>query len=157
MGHPIDKIEIIILGGTWDHYPLDYRIQFIRDMYYTVNTYNGPYHEPQSLEKEIEYNQRAPSRIIGVTTETRPDCITIREIKNLRKMNITRVQIGVQHFDDDVLKYIKRDCYLKDTIKATYLLKQNGYKIDMHLMPDLPGSTFEKDMNMFEKIILTYN
>ena len=152
MGHPIDKIEIIILGGTWDHYPLDYRIQFIRDMYYTVNTYNGPYHEPQSLEKEIEYNQRASSRIIGVTTETRPDCITIREIKNLRKMNITRVQIGVQHFDDDVLKYIKRDCYLKDTVKATYLLKQNGYKIDMHLMPDLPGSTFEKDMNMFKKL-----
>jgi len=152
MGHPIDKIEIIILGGTWDHYPLEYRKQFIRDMYYTVNTYNGPYHEPQSLEKEIKYNQKASSRIIGVTTETRPDCITIREIKNLRKMNITRVQIGVQHFDDDVLKYIKRDCYLKDTVKATYLLKQNGYKIDMHLMPDLPGSNFEKDMNMFQKL-----
>jgi ELP3 family radical SAM enzyme/protein acetyltransferase len=67
-------------------------------------------------------------------------------------MNITRVQIGVQHFDDDVLKYIKRDCYLKDTINATYLLKQNGYKIDMHLMPDLPGSSFEKDMNMFQKL-----
>ena len=82
----------------------------------------------------------------------RPDCITVRQIKNLRKMNVTRVQLGVQHFDDDVLRFIKRDCYLKDTIESNYILKQNGYKIDMHLMPDLPGSTLEKDLKMYKEL-----
>lgn len=152
MGHPIDKIEIIVLGGTWDHYPLEYRLEFIRDLYYSMNIFNGPYHERQSLEKEIKYNQNADSRIIGITTETRPDTITVRNIKNLRKMNITRVQLGVQHIDDDVLEFINRGCYTKDTINANYILKQNGYKVDMHFMPDLPGSSYEKDINMFEKI-----
>jgi len=152
MGHPIDKIEVIVLGGTWDHYPLEYRIEFIRDIYYSMNIFSSEYRERLSLEEEININEKAKCRIIGITTETRPDCITVRQIKNLRKMNITRVQLGVQHFDDDVLKFIKRDCYLKDTIESNYILKQNGYKIDMHLMPDLPGSTMEKDLKMYKEL-----
>ena len=70
----------------------------------------------------------------------------------LRKMNVTRVQLGVQHIDDDILKFIKRDCYLKDTILSNFRLKQNGYKVDIHFMPDLPSSTFNKDMIMFQKL-----
>lgn len=152
MGHPVDKLEILILGGTWDHYPIDYREQFIRNIYHSVNIYNGPYHTPFDLKSEIKLNETAPFRIIGITTETRPDCITVREIKNLRKMNITRVQLGVQHLDNDVLKFINRGCYLKDTINSNYILKQNGYKIDNHYMPDLPGSSFIKDLHMFKKL-----
>ena len=152
MGHPIDKIEVIILGGTWDHYPLKYRGQFIRDIYYSMNVFNKHLREKLSLEEEIKINEKAESRIIGITTETRPDCITVRQIKNLRKMNITRVQLGVQHFDDKVLKFINRGCYLDDTIKSNYILKQNGYKLDMHLMPDLPGSSIENDFKMYEQL-----
>lgn len=152
MGHPIDKIEVIILGGTWDHYPLKYREQFIRDIYYSMNTFNKHIREKLSLEEEIKINEKAESRIIGITTETRPDCITVRQIKNLRKMNITRVQLGVQHFDDKVLEFINRGCYLDDTIKSNYILKQNGYKLDMHLMPDLPGSSIENDFKMYEQL-----
>jgi ELP3 family radical SAM enzyme/protein acetyltransferase len=152
MGHPIDKIEVIILGGTWDHYPLKYREQFIRDIYYSMNVFNKHLREKLSLEEEIKINEKAESRIIGITTETRPDCITVRQIKNLRKMNITRVQLGVQHFDDKVLEFINRGCYLDDTIKSNYILKQNGYKLDMHLMPDLPGSSIENDFKMYEQL-----
>jgi len=152
MGHPIDKIEIIVLGGTWDHYPIEYRKEFIRDIYYSANYFNKKKKDKQCLENEIKLNETSSCRIIGITTETRPDCITVKEIKNLRKMNITRVQLGVQHIDDDVLKTINRGCQTKHTIRANYLLKQNGYKVDMHFMPDLPGSTFEKDLEMFKKL-----
>ena len=152
MGHPVDKVEVIILGGTWDHYPLEYREEFIRDIYYSMNVFCKDKVEKRSLEEEIELNEKADTRIIGVTTETRPDCITLKAIKQLRRMNITRVQIGVQHINNGVLRFIKRDCYLQDTINSNYLLKQNGYKVDMHLMPDLPGSSYQKDLEMFQKI-----
>ena len=155
MGHPLDKLEIIILGGTWDHYPLEYRNEFIRDIYYSVNILGfvkNLKRNKYSLNDEISINSISQYRIIGITTETRPDCITKRSLINLRKMNVTRVQLGVQHIEDDVLRYIKRDCYLKDTITSNYRLKQNGYKVDMHLMPDLPGSSYLKDIHMFQKI-----
>ena len=152
MGHPVDKVEVLVLGGTWDHYPLEYREEFIRDIYYSMNVFCLEKRVKYSLDTEIRLNEKGRTRIIGVTTETRPDCITLRAIKQLRNMNVTRVQIGVQHIDNDVLRFIKRDCYLKDTIKANYILKQNGYKVDMHLMPDLPGSSYQKDLYMFQKL-----
>lgn len=153
MGHPIDKIEVIILGGTWDNYPYEYRIQFIRDIYYAMNTYpNINLREKLSLDKEIKLNEKANCRIIGLTTETRPDHISKNIIKGYRKMNITRVQLGVQHIDDDVLECIQRGCYTNDTIMANYILNQNGYKFDHHYMPDLPGSSIEKDLKMYEKL-----
>ena len=153
-GHPIDKIEIIVLGGTWDHYPLEYQFEYIRDIYYSANVFSEPVkRERYSLTKEIEINENAKHRIIGLTLETRPDCITLKQIKKLRKMNVTRVQIGVQHIDNDVLTTIERGCTIEDTIKGTRLLKDNGYKVDWHLMPDLPGSSYEKDMKMFKRIL----
>tara|TARA_Y100001958_G_C21246059_1_gene576213 strand:- start:1693 stop:3744 length:2052 start_codon:yes stop_codon:yes gene_type:complete len=152
-GHPVDKIEIIVLGGTWDHYPNDYQYEFIRDIYYAANVYSfGEKRKRMLLQDEILENETAKTRIIGLTIETRPDCINVRTIMKYRELNVTRVQLGVQHLDDDVLREINRNCYLKDTIKSTNLLKQNGYKVDWHLMPDLPGSSFKKDLNMIEDI-----
>ena len=152
-GHSIDKIEIIILGGTWDHYPMEYQFEFIRDIYYAANIYSSKIdRERSSLEEEIKINESTKHRIIGVTIETRPDCITLRQIKKYRKLNITRLQLGVQHIDDNILDFIERDCTEKQTIHSNYLLKQNGYKVDWHLMPDLPGSSFEEDLHMFRKL-----
>ena len=152
-GHVIDKIELLVLGGTWDHYPLEYQYEFIRDLYYAANTYLKYKRSRLSLEEEIHINQTEEHRIIGLTLETRPDCVTLKQIKKLREFNTTRLQIGVQHIDDDILKYINRGCYLKHTIKSNYLWKQNGGKIDWHLMPDLPGSSYEKDFEMFRKLL----
>jgi len=153
-GHIIDKIEVLVLGGTWSHYPVSYQEEFIRDIYYSANTFNDSVkREKMSLEDEIEANQTAQSRIIGLTLETRPDCITKYEIRRFRKYGCTRVQIGVQHIDDSVLLKINRGCYTKDTINAIFLLKQNGFKVDIHLMPDLYGSTYEKDIAMFDKLL----
>ena len=72
-------------------------------------------------------------------------------------MNVTRVQIGVQHIDNDVLRVIERGCTIEDAIKGTRLLKDNGYKVDWHLMPDLPGSNYKKDMEMFKSLLTIKN
>lgn len=153
-GHSIDKIEIIILGGTWDHYPKEYREEFIRDIYYSANIFSlSEKRNKLSLNDEIKLNETSINRIIGITTETRPDCINLKTIKHYRKLNITRVQLGVQHIDNDVLDTINRDSTIEDTTYATDLLKRNGYKVDWHLMPDLPGSSYDKDYLMFQKIL----
>lgn len=155
-GHIIDKVELLILGGTWSHYPKDYQEEFIRDIYYAANIFYKKKERPRTtLENEIIINQNAKCRIIGLTLETRPDCINKYEIERFRRYNCTRVQLGIQHIDDDVLKKIERGCYNDDTIKALKLLKKNCYKVDYHLMPDLPGSTYEKDKVMFNKILGT--
>ena len=151
-GHEVDKIEVLVLGGTWDHYPIEYQNEFIRDIYYSVNTLDHRGVPKASLKKEIEINKSSSKRLIGLTLETRPDCINLRQIKKLREFNVTRLQIGVQHIDDDILTKIERGCFTADTIKGNNLWKQNGGKVDWHLMPDLPGSSIQKDINMFEKI-----
>ena len=154
IGHIIDKLEIFVLGGTWSHYPTRYQEEFIRDLYYSCNTFTKLKHrEKYSLEKEIEINTTAECRVIGLTIETRPDCITKRELKKLRKYNVTRIQLGVQHIDDNVLNTIQRGCTNQDTINALTLAKHNGFKVDIHLMPDLPGSSYELDYKMFQDIL----
>ena len=153
-GHMIDKIEIIVLGGTWSHYPREYQKQFIRDIYYSANVYyNIIKRNKLSLEDEIKINMNSRCRIIGLTLETRPDCINKSEIMRFRQYGCTRVQLGVQHIDDNILRKINRGCYNKHTIKAIQMLKQNGYKVDIHLMPDLPGSSYEIDKKMFNTIL----
>lgn len=151
-GHTVDKIEILVLGGTWDSYPTKYQESFIRDIYYSVNTLNSRIGPKKSLSEEIKISEKSEKRLIGLTLETRPDYINLRQIRRLRRFNVTRLQIGVQHIDDVILEEINRGCFLKDTIKGNNLWKNNGGKIDWHLMPDLPGSSKEKDLEMFREI-----
>jgi len=152
-GHEVDKIEVIVLGGTWDHYPYNYREKFIKDIYYAVNSISDRNTLNTNLYHEIKYNEYdAKHKLIGLTLETRPDCVTLKQIRQLRKFNVTRLQIGVQHIDNEILNMINRGCTTEDTIRATNLWKQNGGKIDWHLMPDLPGSSIEKDKEMFRKL-----
>ena len=156
-GHEVDKIEVLVLGGTWDHYPLEYQREFVRDIYYSINSLITRSGERSSLAEEINFAQTSRKRIIGLTLETRPDCITLKQIKKLREFNVTRLQIGVQHTNNEILEYIERDSTVEDTIYGNYLWKQNGGKVDWHLMPDLPGSSIEKDLEMFEKIFGVYS
>jgi ELP3 family radical SAM enzyme/protein acetyltransferase len=177
-GLSIDKCEIIIQGGTWDSYPLQYREQFVRDIYYVANNF---YHiltfessnpefddvemiknyylvnQPKTLLEEIKINENALVRIIGLTPETRPDQIKSDTLINLRNIGATRLQLGIQHINDEILKYVNRRCYYKDTIKAIKILKDNGFKVDGHFMPDLPNPNnnldmVKEDIKMFEAI-----
>jgi len=161
-GHECDKLEVLVLGGTWTSYPIPYREQFVRDIYYTANTFSERFATKDtntirgqlSLQEEKDINKTARCKVIGLTLETRPDTITAKELKLFRYYGCTRIQVGIQHIDNDVLKTINRQCKTETTIKGIKLLKDAGYKIDGHFMPNLPGSTLEKDHNMLLKQLL---
>jgi ELP3 family radical SAM enzyme/protein acetyltransferase len=152
-GHPLDKLEVIVLGGTWDSYPPKYRREFCRDIYYSANVYYTGERERLTLDEEKAINETSIIRIIGLTLETRPDQITASQINSLIEYGCTRVQIGVQHTNDRILLKVNRRCYLSDTIRAIYNLKNCGFKVDIHLMPQLPDATQEDDANMFNDIL----
>ncbi len=150
------KMEVILSGGTWECYPQDERDRFIVECYYAANNFGVKKDElPKigTIEEEQKINETAEYRIIGMTLETRPDFISKKSILDYRRYGVTRIQIGVQHYDDVILRKINRGCYTKDTIKAIKLLKQVGYKVVVHLMPDLPGSNPESDRWMFDEAI----
>lgn len=157
MGHPYDKIELIVSGGTFSSYPREYVINFFRDLFYAANTTydkiaNRPMRDKLDLDVEQNINTNTSNvKIIGLTIETRPDRINLNEIIFFRHLGITRVQIGVQHLNDDILRHINRKCTNAHTIKAIRALKESGFKVDIHLMPDLPTPY---DMTLNERIEL---
>ena len=153
MGHEIDKIELLVLGGTWSEYPKEYQEEFITKLYYAANVYYNKREEILTLEQEIEINETAKIHIIGLTLEMRSDSINIKEIERLRRFNCTRVQLGIQHIDNEILKMNNRGESVEKTKQAIKLLKNNCYKIDGHLMLNLYGSSVEKDKQMLDEIL----
>lgn len=152
-GHQVDKLEVLVLGGTWSAYPDKYQKKFIRDLFYAANTFNKrTKRQPASLAIEQKKNETAKYKIIGLTLETRPDYIDKAEIIRLRNLGCTRLQIGVQHTDNRILNKIRRGHTIEESIVATRLLKETGFKVDHHYMPDLPGSTPAKDLKMFKYV-----
>lgn len=154
-GHEIDKLEIIIEGGTYTEYPEAYLEEFHRDLVYTANTYFDEEKRPKlSVEEEIAINATTKVRIIGICIETRPDALFDDEgnswLPRFRKWGVTRVQLGVQHTDNFILKRINRGHTVEDACNAIQYLKDNCFKVDIHLMPDLPNATPEKDIAMFD-------
>lgn len=142
-GHDTDKIELIVIGGTFGNYPEDYKRSFFKDM---IDTINGEVSD--SLESAQILNEKAPRRIVGISVETRPDWIDEAEVKLFRELGVTKVQVGVQAFDEEILKRIKRGHTLDKVGEATRLLKDAGIKVCYHFMPNLPGSNPELDLKM---------
>ena len=161
-GHPIDKIELIVMGGTFSYFPKRYQRWFVKECFRACNEFSPstfqakkrkkPKKTNLSLNAEQKRNENASVRIVGLTLETRPDWIDQEEIINFRELGCTRVELGVQSIFDDVLKKNKRGHSTAVTIQATRLLKQAGFKINYHLMPGLPGSSPQKDLEMFKEI-----
>ncbi|MDD2758195.1 MAG: tRNA uridine(34) 5-carboxymethylaminomethyl modification radical SAM/GNAT enzyme Elp3 [Patescibacteria group bacterium] len=166
-GHPTDKIELIVKGGTWNAYPLSYQYWFILRCFIACNAKNQkspPKADPPLAEKikiselkirltdEQKNNEIANHRIVGLTLETRPDHVTEKNVLAMRELGCTRVELGVQTTDDKILKLIKRGHGTAETIRATALLKNYGFKVDYHLMPQLPGATPAKDAKMLAEI-----
>jgi len=153
-GHPSDKFEILILGGTIHSYPKDYLENFMRDLFYAANTcFAHNSRERKSLKEEQDINEESEHRVIGVTVETRPDCINKNELIDFRRWGVTRVQIGVQHTDDEILRKVNRGHGLKHTLRACQMLRDSCFKFDIHLMPNLPGSSPEKDIEMMKYVL----
>jgi len=142
-GHDTDKIELIVIGGTFGNYPEEYKRSFFKVMIDTVNSF-----ESETLEAAQIANETAARRIVGISIETRPDWISETEVKLLRQLGVTKVQVGVQAFDETILKRIKRGHGLDQVGEATRLLKDAGIKVCYHFMPNLPGSNPQKDIEM---------
>lgn len=160
-GHEAKKIELIIKGGTWSAYPWKYRQWFIKRCFDAANHFrpmDSRLHENDgkkrfpTLEASLKANEKAGYRIIGLTIETRPDRINAEEIKRLREIGCTRVELGVQTLSDDVLKLTKRGHTVADVIRATALLKTAGFKVDYHILPGQPGSTPKRDLKDFKRL-----
>ncbi len=151
-GHPTDKIELRIIGGTWSYYPKQYQVEFVKDCFDACNE-----EESETLEEAQRKNKEADHRIIGLSVETRPDYINKEEIKQLRELGVTRVELGVQTLSDKILKKVRRGHGVAATVKATKLLKDAGFKVSYQMMPDLPGSDFETDKETFKKLFSNQN
>lgn len=155
-GHVVDKIELIVLGGTWSEYPRGYQEWYVKMLFYSANVFfDKDKREPKSLPEEHKLNETARARIIGLTLETRPDVITLEEVKQLRYYGCTRVQLGIQHIDPTLLDFVRRGHYVEHAIKAVKMLKNNGFKVSGHFMPMLPNATPQGDIDMFMWLFTT--
>ena len=156
-GHEVDKLELIIEGGTYTEFPQDYLQTFHRDIFYSANTFFdvAPKRGRLALEEEIKINMTTKVRIIGICIETRPDAVTDEWIRFFRKTGTTRIQLGVQHTYDSILKKINRGHTFQKSAECIEYLKNNGFKIDIHLMPDLPGANPDIDISMFNTVLNT--
>ena len=165
IGHNTEKVDIIISGGTWTFYPKDYREWYIEEVFRALNGAKTKKFTPLLKGKELsneqteeqrktlhKQNETAKHRCVGLTIETRPDYINKEEILHLRKLGVTKVQLGVQSLNDRVLELNKRGHTADDSRRATNLLRLAGFKIHIHWMANLHGSTLEKDYVDFQQL-----
>jgi len=147
MGHPIDKVELIVMGGTFLAYPIDYQYHFIKDCYDALNGVKSA-----SLEEATRLNETSEHRCVGLCIETRPDWCRQEEVGRMLEFGATRVELGVQIIDDHIYQLVGRGHRVKDVVDATALLKRYGFKVHYHWMPGLPGSTQEHDLALSKRL-----
>lgn len=177
-GNAISKCDVRIIGGTWSVYPRQYQEDFIRDIYDAHTTFSARwkvesikgetrsdpfsiaiddadsqiFEHSATLAEAKERNETAMSRVIGMAIETRPDWITPEEIVRLRSYGVTRVEIGYQTTHDHINELNRRGHGNKESIEATRLLKDAGFKVVVHMMPGLLGATPELDLSSMAEI-----
>ncbi|HRY22625.1 MAG TPA: tRNA uridine(34) 5-carboxymethylaminomethyl modification radical SAM/GNAT enzyme Elp3, partial [Candidatus Dojkabacteria bacterium] len=165
VGHNIEKVELIILGGTWSYYDKDYQLSFIYDCFRALNDVkknSNDYVQPREGEldkvtwEEIQEvhkkNELAYCRNVGLVLETRPDYITKEELIRMRRLGATKVQIGIQSLSNEILKKNNIGRKNEATKEAFKLLRRMGFKIHGHWMPNLYGSTVKKDIKDYKKL-----
>lgn len=146
-GHPTNKIELLILGATWSAYRRDYQEWFVRRCFDAMNE-----HDSATLEEAHRLNETAAHRNVGLVIETRPDEINPEEIAWLRRLGVTKVQMGAQSLDDRILELNQRGHTAAQTMKACALLRAGGFKVVLHWMPNLLGATLESDRIDFTRL-----
>ncbi len=168
-GHETDKIEMIVLGGTWDVYPNGYKRDFLKWLYDACNTFDqfleqyeqhnircGKYNladlgidYPKTIDESMLINETANHRMIWLTIETRPEYMTDENCQMWRSRGVTRLEMGLQSMFDDVLDANKRGHSVQQAREAVHKMRQYGFKFSIHFMPGLYGSTVEKDIESF--------
>jgi elongator complex protein 3 len=172
MGHAADKVELLILGGTWSAYSRKYREWFVTRCLDAMNeegvarSETGHSEAPESpchpvtlsphhlvtLSQAQARNETAPHRNVGLVIETRPDWVTPDEVVHLRRLGVTKVQLGVQSLDDRILALNQRGHDVAAVRRAVGLLRAAGFKLHLHWMPNLHGATPESDRADFARL-----
>ncbi|PKK81464.1 MAG: tRNA uridine(34) 5-carboxymethylaminomethyl modification radical SAM/GNAT enzyme Elp3 [Thermoplasmata archaeon HGW-Thermoplasmata-2] len=160
IGHSTDKIDLIVMGGTFTARPLDYQEQFIKRCFDAMNSFSidktGQLSAEDfgalNLEEAQLLNETAKSRCVGLTVETRPDYCKEFHVDSILRFGATRVELGVQTVYDDVLRFVERGHGVAETVEATRLCKDTGLKVCYHMMPGLPGNDAERDFQAFKTI-----
>jgi elongator complex protein 3 len=147
IGHATEKIELIIMGGTFTAREKDYREWFVKRCYDAMN-----FRDSTTLEEAMKLNESTKHRCIGITLETRPDFFMKDEINEALSFGATKVELGVQTVFDDVLEKIGRRHGVKEVVRATALARDAGFKVCYHMMPGLPYSDDERDLKAFKTI-----
>ncbi len=147
IGHPTDKIELLILGGTWSAYRRDYQEWFVRRCFDALNGIVS-----ESLAEAHARNETAARRNVGLVIETRPDHVDAQEVTWLRSLGVTKVQMGAQSLDDRILELNQRGHSVEATRRAAAMLRAAGFKIVLHWMPNLLGATTASDREDFPRL-----
>jgi elongator complex protein 3 len=147
IGHPADKVELLILGGTWSAYRRDYQEWFVTRCLDAMNGVDSP-----DLETAQRINETAAHRNVGLVIETRPDHVDKPELAWLRRLGVTKVQVGVQSLDDRILELNQRGHTAEETRRAVALLRAAGFKLVLHWMPNLLGATPVSDRQDFNRL-----
>jgi elongator complex protein 3 len=147
IGHRVDKIELIIMGGTFPATPLEYQTWFIQR---SLDAITGK--KSANLEEAKRQAETSRIRNVGITVETRPDWCKDPHVDAMLDMGVTRVEIGVQNPDDELYRLAGRTHTVADVIEATRVAKDAGLKIVYHLMPGMPGSNPAMDLAAFKRV-----
>jgi len=147
IGHHTDKVDLIIMGGTFTSRPPEYQEWFVKRCFDAMNGCDS-----DDIMASHELNETAESRCVGLTVETRPDWFNKEQLSRSMHFGATKVEFGVQILDDDVLTGVKRGHGVREVVDATERARNAGLKICYHMMPGLPGSTFEKDLESFKRL-----
>ena len=144
IGHPVDKVELIVLGGTLLAMSQAYLERFVCDC---LNALTGA--GTDTIEDAQKAAESAPIRNVGITLETRPDYCKTEHVDQMLRLGATRVELGVQTIYDDVYELVERSHRVEDVVEATRIAKDSGLAVIYHMMPGLPGSSFDMDLKAF--------
>lgn len=147
MGHKVDKVELIFIGGTFNAMPRGLREWFVKRCLDALNGWSAG-----SLREALKGAEYARRRVSGITVETRPDWARLSQANALLELGVTRVELGVQAPDDEIYRLVRRGHTVEDVVEATKTLKDLGFKVGYHLMPGLPGSSPIKDLEMYRML-----
>jgi histone acetyltransferase (RNA polymerase elongator complex component) len=156
MGHDTSKVFVRIVGGTWSVLTRNAQQTFVRDTLFALNTIDVPpdsRRQPLSLEEEQVFNETASCRAVEICVEDHPKMVTPASLLENRRLGITAMEIGVQTTNDEIHRITKRDSSRAQIVERTKLMKEFGFKVLAHLMPDLPGSSPEMDHQMIDDVL----
>jgi elongator complex protein 3 len=148
-GHDISKVELVIVGGTFPFLPLNYQQEFVKNSY---DALSGEGTQSNTLAEAKVLNENSKIRCVGFSVETKPDYCKIEHVDTMLELGMTRIEIGVQTLDDTIYRKINRGHNLYDVFEAFRVAKEAGYKVIAHMMPGLPGSSPDKDLQEFRML-----